>query len=159
MCLIGGQQNNRPLIRPDEFKHIALTDNVTFTGLATQDFFNFAVPDNQCLIINYVSLAVSFLNGSDDAVSWNMGYSAWAAWVAAKGSATLTPITNTAWTLGYFNGPIFFVFEPGLTIALRIYGAGATSADINLQARANAFLLSANYLGAFKKYQTIGRQL
>lgn len=148
------------VLDPAGVKHVPLTGIAAVPTLAPASLsvylFNYKVPLNSCLLINYCSLYTSASDESSLDVNYGIAYNVSIRWLKYLNGASTpkTPYKNSATLL---NAPCFLMFEPGVTASLQIvYPRSGTVADLSiyLQARANGYLLDQNFYSQFSKYET-----
>lgn len=156
-----GQCTEEPYVKPSDFQHVALSGIAAVPTVAPASLsvylFNYAVPANSCLIINYASCYTSLSDESSPAVNYGLDPDVSVRWIQYLNGATspVTPYKNSATIL---NSPCLIVFQNGVTASLQVpYPRSGAVADqaIYLQARANGYLVDQHLYQIFKRYQTL----
>jgi len=169
LCLLAGKKTvkndsgqfiEKNMVTPGDVSPVALTGVAAVPTVAPASLsvylFNYAIPAQSCLLINYVSLYTSLADESSPAVNYGLDPNVSVRWIAYNNglSTPVTPYKNSAAIL---NAPCIVLFQGGVTASLQIpypRSGAVTDQSIYLQARANGYLLDQHLYNVFKRYQT-----
>lgn len=138
-----------------EAKSTIISGTVLWPGAAGADvtLFNYQVPANQCLIVDYVCLASCDASEASAALDYGINWNATAYWQTLI-NGTATRITNEVGSQNIFNRPIFMVFASGTTPQIVIKKNASTQANQSrlLLASMNAYQCNSNLFSIFNQY-------
>lgn len=151
----GSDWVEEPLAAPQDFKHLVLTSTLASPFPVTSPLFaSYAIPNNQILVVNYITLATALNDQSSLAVNYGLFREAIAYLRYVKNGVTTT--LAGVGSEGICNAPIFYVFPPTVTpeLALSGFSASPTAGDVRFMARLNGYLCESSLYPVFMKYQT-----
>lgn len=142
-----------------EARHMAIdSGEVLWPGAGGADvtLFDYEVPANQCLVVDYVSLYTCAADESSAAVDFGINWYATSFWQQVIGD-TAFPIGQTVGSQTIFNRPVFMVFAEKSTPQIVVEKNASTQTNESriLCATMNAYQCPSNWLNLFKRYQTI----
>ena len=142
-------------VKPQDFKHLIMADSFVYDGTTDTSFFGFEIPDNQCLLVNYVSMYTSEEGGISAPVNYGINVDVLARWEVLNNGMT-NPVTPYLPSQAYVNSPCLFVFPASTipTLTLLNFG-GALTVPLFIQMRLNGYLLDASFQAIFKRFQTL----
>lgn len=142
-------------VKPQDFKHLTVASGAVYDGLSDVSFFGYDIPNNQCLLVNYISLYTSEGGGTSAAVNYGINVEVFARWELLINGAT-NPITPYLPSQAYVNAPCLFVFPGGTRPNLTLLNfGGALAVPLFIQARLNGFLVDSSFQALFQRYQTL----
>lgn len=154
--MAGEDRCGNPLVRPADLLHLSLASGTLWPIAPTSSLFSYQVPASYCMIWTYISVYTTLADESSPAVNYGFNYDALAFLGIQAESGNFLPFSQSFLTQTVFNCPLLLVFDPKTTPRIFLSSNASTQpvGNLRVEARANAYLLSAGLISAFKPFET-----
>jgi hypothetical protein len=153
-----GTKTCKPLLDLSDVRHTPIDGTVRWPGVAAADvtLFNYKIPENQCLIVTYVSAYVTASDETELGVDYGLNFYVPSYWRTNTNGA-LQSVTAKVGSQVILNSPCFLVFPGGAIpqIVLEAGGSTQTAQARRICARLNAYQAASDLINIFRKNQSI----
>jgi hypothetical protein len=153
-----GSTTCKPILDLSDVRHTPVDGTVRWPGVAAADvvLFNYAIPENQCLVVTYVSAYATASDESEQGVDYGLNFYVPSYWRTSI-NGSLQAVTATVGSQVLLNSPCLLVFPGGAIPQLVLQAGGSTQAAQvrRVCARMNAYQASNELLNIFRRHQSI----